>query len=229
MLSVHLFFDLLAVLAAAGLTSVILRRGLIDAPDPTTTMGKRYFAVLGLGVAVGSFALGTANLWLSGVPMVGRSIIGALAGGIVAVELYKQRHGITGSTGLVFVPAFVMLIVIGRIGCDLSGLQDHTYGTPTKLPWGQDYGDGILRHPVAIYESLSMAVFLVVAMVALIRRWSFFLANGFYLMVAFYALQRFAWEFQKPYATLIGPLNLFHLTCLALILYAGLMMRKTQP
>ena len=32
--------------------------------------------------------------------------------------------------------------------------------------------------------------------------------------VGWYGLQRFVWEFFKPYATLIGPFNLFHLVCL---------------
>ena len=225
---VHLVFDLLAVVAAAGLTGALLRQGLIDVPGPATNLSSRYFAALGLGVVLGSFILGTANLWLSGVPTIGRSIIGALTGGIAAVELHKHRNGITGSTGLLFVPAFASLVAVGRIGCALSGLGDHTYGTPTALTWGQDFGDGIPRHPVALYESLSMAAFLAVALVALILRWPFFLANGFYVMVGFYALQRFAWEFQKPYAVIIGPLNLFHLTALALFLYAGVMMRKVR-
>lgn len=226
---VHLIFDLLAVVAAVGITGELVRRGLIMAPGSATQLNQRYFAALGLGVVLGSFALGTANLWLSGEPTVGRSIIGALIGGIAAVELYKLRHGITGSTGLIFVPAFATLVAIGRIGCALSGLEDHTYGTPTSLPWGQDFGDGILRHPVAVYESLSMASFLALALVALTRRWPFFRANGFYLMVGFYAVQRFAWEFLKPYATLIGPMNLFHLTALALFFYAVMMMRKARP
>ena len=47
--------------------------------------------------------------------------------------------------------------------------------------------------------------------------------NGFYLAVGFYAVQRFAWEFIKPYGAVIGPLSLFHLLSLALLAYAFLM------
>ena len=43
--------------------------------------------------------------------------------------------------------------------------------------------------------------------------------NGFYLLVAFYAAQRFLWEFLKPYGTVAGPFNIFHLVCLAVIAY----------
>ena len=44
--------------------------------------------------------------------------------------------------------------------------------------------------------------------------------TGFYWFVAVYAVQRFAWEFLKPYAAVVGPLNLFHLLSLALVAYA---------
>ena len=116
-----------------------------------------------LGAIAGGYGAGTLNLWLSGEPGFGRSIVGALAGAIIAIELFKWRKGIRGSTGLIFVPAFATSVVIGRIGCYLSGIEDNTYGLPTALPWGHDFGDGILRHPVQLYESLSMLFFLAVA------------------------------------------------------------------
>jgi len=34
--------------------------------------------------------------------------------------------------------------------------------------------------------------------------------QGFYLAVGFYGLQRFVWEFFKPYGPLVGPFTLFH-------------------
>jgi len=92
---------------------------------------------------------------------VARSIVGALAGSIAAIELYKRARGITGSTGLIFVPAFATSVVIGRWGCFLSGLHDHTHGRPPALPWGHDFGDAAPRHPVQLYESAAMAAFLV--------------------------------------------------------------------
>ncbi len=144
----------------------------------------------------------------------------------MGVELYKRARAITGSTGVIFVAGFTTTIVIGRLGCFFSGLDDHTYGTPTTLPWGVDFGDGTLRHPVQLYESGIMAAFLVVALILLARRSPWFLTNGFYLMCATYGVQRFGLEFFKPYATLLGPLNIFHIACLGLILYASLMIRR---
>jgi phosphatidylglycerol---prolipoprotein diacylglyceryl transferase len=226
---IHLGFDLAAAALALIVTALVYRWRLKEAPHLPFQTGEGYFAALSAGLLVGSYGLGTANLWLSGLPGIGRSILGALAGAILAVELYKASRGIKGSTGLLFVPAFATLVVVGRIGCALSGIEDNTYGTPTTLPWGHDFGDHILRHPVAAYESLTMAVFLAAALLALARRTPLFMAKGFHLMVASYAVQRFAWEFLKPYGSLLGPFNLFHLTALGLLVYALWMIRKPIP
>jgi prolipoprotein diacylglyceryltransferase len=152
--------------------------------------------------------------------------VGALAGGIFSVELFKYLRGLKGSTGIVFVPAFATTVIVGRWGCYASGLADETYGTPSNLPWAVDLGDGVLRHPVPLYESFTMLIFLFAALFLLARRNVWFVANGFYTMVLFYAGQRFAWEFLKPYASVIGPFNLFHLVCFGLCCYAGFMLRN---
>lgn len=82
----------------------------------------------------------------------GKSIIGALLGGLVGVELAKKAAGIRTSTGDAFVLPLTVGMCIGRIGCFLAGLGDHTYGNPTALPWGVDFGDGLPRHPTQLYE-----------------------------------------------------------------------------
>lgn len=176
---------------------------------------------------VGGFGFGTFNLWLTDLPGVGRSILGALTGAILAVELFKRAKKIEGSTGLIFVAGFSASVAVGRWGCYFSGLEDQTHGIPSSLPWAKDFGDGIARHPVQAYESFAMALFLIFALRCFARRQTLFLRHGFYLMVAFYAGQRFVWEFLKPYATVAGPFNLFHFLCLALLAYAGLMMMRT--
>ena len=55
------------------------------------------------------------------------------------------------------------------------------------------------------------------------------LRTGFYLFVGIYAAQRFLWEFLKPYGTVIGPFNLFHLISIALIAYALIFARREAP
>ena len=122
----------------------------------------RYIAVLVFGAGVGAVVFGTANLWLCQESGVARSIEGAIAGGILAVELYKRSAHITARTGARFALPLAVGVAVGRIGCYLAGLDDFTYGTPTTLPWGHDFGDGIARHPVQLYESAAMAAFAIV-------------------------------------------------------------------
>jgi phosphatidylglycerol---prolipoprotein diacylglyceryl transferase len=223
---IHAVFDLLAACAALGMTVFVHSWRLKAAGKMIDKAGPLYGVALLAGAAIGGFGAGTLNLYLSDEPGVGRSIVGALAGAIVAVELFKRRRGISGSTGLIFVPAFATSVVVGRWGCYFAGLGDETYGTPTTLPWGHDFGDGVLRHPVQLYESITMAVFLAAALVLIGRRNAFFLRNGFYLLVLVYAGQRFLWEFLKPYASVVGPLNLFHLLCAGLVIYSAAMMAR---
>jgi prolipoprotein diacylglyceryltransferase len=85
-----------------------------------------------------------------------------------------------------------------------------------------------LRHPVQLYEAAAMAAFAAFYVAAVRRRDPFVIANGFYLAAGFYAAQRFAWEFFKPYGALIGPLTLFHLLSLAVFAYACAMI-ATAP
>jgi prolipoprotein diacylglyceryltransferase len=40
------------------------------------------------------------------------------------------------------------------VGCFLAGLHDGTFGLPTSLPWGLDFGDGVFRHPTQLYDML---------------------------------------------------------------------------
>jgi len=226
-MTVHLVFDLLAAALGMAATLGVYRLRMRDRAEAALAeAGAGYALALVAGAAIGGYGAGTLNLALTGVPGVGRSVLGALAGAILAVELYKRARGIRGSTGTVFVAGFATSIAVGRIGCFLSGLGDNTYGVPTALPWGHDFGDGVLRHPVQLYEAFAMASFLAVALAGFARRSPAFMVNGFYLCTGFYAAQRFLWEFLKPYASIAGPLNLFHLIALSLMVYSAVMIAR---
>jgi phosphatidylglycerol---prolipoprotein diacylglyceryl transferase len=224
---IHTVFDLLAALSSLTVTLLVYRWRLGEAGQKIESAGLGYALALVAGAAIGGYGAGTLNLWLSGAPGIGRSIAGALAGAIVAIEAFKRARHIKGSTGLIFVPAFAASVTVGRWGCFLAGLQDETYGTPTALPWAHDFGDGVPRHPVQLYESFTMGAFLLAALVLIGRRDPFFMRNGFYVLVLVYGAQRFAWEFLKPYGTVAGPFNLFHLICAGLVIYSVSMMWRT--
>ncbi len=85
-------------------------------------------------------------------PTGGKTIVGGLLGGWLAVELAKLALHVRTRTGDLYAVPLALGIAIGRIGCFLAGLADDTYGTATTLPWGVDFGDGISRHPTQLYE-----------------------------------------------------------------------------
>jgi prolipoprotein diacylglyceryltransferase len=226
---VHTVFDLLAWIIAASLGRWISAKGwLAGAAKRTPFTEPMYFIALGLGAVSGAILFGSLNLQLARMFALGHSIAGALLGGIVAVEIYKWANGLSGSTGAMFAAPLAAGIAVGRLGCFFAGLPDYTYGVPTALPWGVDFGDGVSRHPVQLYESAAMAVFLVLYVTAVARRSAIAVRDGFYLFVLWYGVQRFVWEFLKPYPPLLGPFNLFHVLCAAMAVYAFAMIGRNR-
>ena len=187
-----------------------------------------YFACLAIGAIAGAYLAGTFTFVGQAVFALAHSVAGALVGAIAAVELYKLARGIGMSTGIVFAGPFAAGVAVGRWGCLFAGLPDHTFGKPTPLPWAVDLGDGIGRHPVQVYESLSMALFLAAFISGLRSRQAWAMRHGFYWLAIAYGAQRFLWEFLKPYPPLVGLLNHFHLLCLGLVIYGLLMIHRSR-
>jgi prolipoprotein diacylglyceryltransferase len=126
--------------------------------------------------------------------LAGKSVLGGFLGGTLGTELAKRQIGWTRATGDAWVLPLTVGLALGRVGCQLSGTWDQTYGNPTTLPWGWDHGDGVLRHPVALYESLT-----VIALYALLRhRWRAHPGARFAAFLFGYCLWRFGAEFLKP-------------------------------
>ena len=223
---VHTTFDILAWISAALMGWFVARRGWLGGRTRTPLRDPGYFIALAFGAIAGALLFGSLNLELAGRWVLGHSIAGAIAGGVVAVEAFKLVHGIRGSTGAQFVAPLATGIAAGRLGCFFAGLPDFTYGTPTSLPWGVDFGDGIARHPVQLYESAAMLLFLIVYLREIARGSAFWRTRGFHLFVGWYACQRFVWEFLKPYPTPIGPFNIFHIVCAILLIYSIFMLRR---
>jgi phosphatidylglycerol---prolipoprotein diacylglyceryl transferase len=163
-----------------------------------------------------------AGQWLL-LFLQGKTVVGALLGGLIGVEVTKARLGITQSTGDVFVYPLLSGIAVGRIGCFLTGLSDKTYGVATQFPWGVDFGDGIPRHPTQLYE---------VAFLALLglclygyQQQSYQknrLQNGrlFQLFLAAYLSFRFLVDFLKPdFHPLLG-ISVIQFACLLGLVYS---------
>ncbi|HZR27373.1 MAG TPA: prolipoprotein diacylglyceryl transferase family protein [Terriglobales bacterium] len=153
----HLLFESLAYVSGVLLYLWMRRRSGDFVADPVR------WSVITAAVAGG--ALGSKLMYLLEDPaatlrhlgdpfylMGGKSIVGGLVGGLIAVEWVKKYMGEKQSTGDLFAIPAAMAIALGRLGCFLTGLSDNTYGVATGLPWGVDFGDGIRRHPTQIYE-----------------------------------------------------------------------------
>jgi phosphatidylglycerol:prolipoprotein diacylglycerol transferase len=146
----------------------------------------------------------------------GKTIVGGLIGGLVAVEWIKRRRGITVATGDLITVPLIVGIAIGRIGCFLSGLDDRAYGRASTVPWGVDFGDGVPRHPTQLYE----IVFLAALGVAIVRWRSrrHEIGDQFKAFMVAYMTWRFAIDFLKPAVTVVG-LSVIQWACLAILAY----------
>ena len=147
-----------------------------------------------------------------------KTVLGGFLGGLFGVELIKKIIGEKRASGDLFVYPIILALIIGRIGCFTMGVYEETYGTASGLPWAMDLGDGILRHPVALYEIF----FLVALWFALHRiKEKFPLAEGalFKLFMIAYILFRFLLDFIKPHYTFSIGLSTIQITSLAGLAY----------
>ena len=142
----------------------------------------------------------------------GKTIVGGLLGGWLAVEMAKLALHIHSRTGDLYAIPLALGIAIGRIGCFLAGLADDTYGTPTTLPWAVDFGDGIPRHPTQLYELVFLL--LLAAILYLRGRTAHPQGQLFRLFMGSYLSWRFVIDFIKP-QPLIDGLNPIQWACLA--------------
>jgi len=176
-------------------------------------------AAAAIGALLGSRILGVLEqaprltiTWHTFLQPGGKTIVGGLLGGWIAVEITKRLRGIHSRTGDLFAIPLCIGIAIGRIGCFLAGLSDDTYGIPTSAPWGVDFGDGIPRHPTQLYEILFL-----IALAFLLHRYNqrpHPEGSTFRLFLSAYLTWRLLIDFIKPQPLIYG-LNLIQWACVA--------------
>lgn len=200
----HLVMELIAYSAGFQLYRVIRRRF----PRAAIPFEQNVWIFVGavFGALIGSKLLAWAEsfpdywqhrfdpaTWLGG-----KTIVGGLLGGWAGVEIAKRFLHVRQSTGDAFVFPLILGQCLGRVGCFLTGLDDHTHGNFTNLPWAVNFGDGP-RHPTQLYE-IAFLLSLAAMLWMLRRRAGLALANGtlFRLYLGGYLLFRFFIEFIKP-------------------------------
>lgn len=219
----HFFFESLAY-ATAFRIYVWERKNAGDFLETSTRWNIVVAAIA--GAAIGSKLLYcfenpelTARNWTNLAYLLGgKTMVGGLLGGTIAVELVKWRTGVRRRTGDLFAIPMAIGIAIGRIGCFLAGKQDDTYGIPTSLPWGLDLGDGIRRHPVQLYEVTAML--LLAMLLSRINRPRFAEGDRFRVFVLAYYAWRLSVDFLKPGVRFEG-LTVLQWTCVAALLWYG--------
>lgn len=105
--------------------------------------------VAGVGLLGGLLGANIAQWLTTGSP--GKSVLGALAGGYLAVFLFKKHIGLRRPTGDLFAVAICAGEAVGRWGCCFGGC---CYGKPTHVTWAVWQHDAF-RHPTQIYLSLA--------------------------------------------------------------------------
>src|ERR1700678_1535258 len=176
-------------------------------------------ATAAIGALLGSRILGLTEqvfrlhiTWHTFLLPGGRTTVGGLLGGWIAVGLVERLRGIRSRTGDLLAVPLCLGIAIGRVGCFLAGPADGTYGAATSLPWGVNFGDGVLRHPTQLYEILFLSAL------------GFFLQRynekphpegaAFRVFLVAYLAWRLLIDFLKPQPLIFG-LNLIQWACVA--------------
>jgi len=154
----------------------------------------------------------------------GMSWFGGLLGGVGTALIVMRRMRLPiVPTLAASTPALAIGHAIGRIGCFLVG---DDYGRPSDLPWAVAFPRGlpptdVRVHPTQLYEMFALFV-----VAWLLIRWrrrgvADAIVLGRYLVLA--GAIRFAIEFIRVNARILGPFTLAHLVSLGLMV-AGLVL-----
>ncbi len=191
------------------------------------TEGMRWVALAGLGggvlgARITQWAFGTpVSLALSGQVLDprtgGKSIVGGLLCGYVAVWLVKRRLNIQRSTGDGWALAIPAGEAVGRIGCFLNPCCEGIRWHGAWSVWQED----AYRHPAQLYSSFSallLFVFLLWLQSKLKREGDLFRA-----FVVLYGLSRFGVEFFRERQFVWRDLSLVQILCLEVALSTALL------
>lgn len=190
-----------------------------------------------IGAALGAFlfsrllgSLENPEAWIASIhPWLyfysNKTIVGGLLGGLLFVEITKYFLDEKSSSGDLFTYPLVLAMMLGRFGCFSSGIHEPTFGVESTLPWAMDLGDGILRHPVALYEVMLLAL-LWGMLNALEKKNAFQSGVRFKFFMIAYLVFRFFLEYIKPVHPVLFAMSAIQLACLlGLVYYAKTLIR----
>ena len=156
------------------------------------------------------------------------TIVGGLTFGLIGVEIAKKIIGHKESTGDLIVYPLILAMIIGRIGCFLTGVYEQTFGVETASIFGMDLGDGLMRHPVALYEIVYL-IFLWIVLEIIQKKYIYPSGYLFQVFMFTYLLFRFCLDFIKPIHPIFLGLSSIQLTCVCVIIYYIFKLSQTKP
>ena len=222
-ISAHLVFESLAFFLAFRYF-LALRKGSRD----VISQENRIWIIIGatFGAFLGSRLLGALEdpaAWGASTNkflyfFANKTIVGGLAGGLFAVEGVKKIIGEKHSSGDLFTFPIMLGMMIGRIGCFTSGIHEQTYGVETDFVWGMNLGDGLMRHPVALYE-IGFLLFLWLGLKIIEGKWRFRSGMRFQFFMIAYFLFRFLLDFIKPGVRFSMGIGSIQIACVLIWLY----------
>lgn len=123
----------------------------------------------------------------------GFSFLGGAILAIIFIIIYAKNKKLNiYRLGDVLVPGALMAIIMTRLGCFL--IYDHL-GKITNLPWGREYLDHTIRHPIALYHLFAGIITLSLILYFKKRK----IKDGFLILlfIFFYAIFRFLIDFTR--------------------------------
>jgi prolipoprotein diacylglyceryltransferase len=223
MVSAHLVLETLAFMVGFRYFLYLRKRGGETLPEDRRI---QLLIAATFGAFLGSRLLGSledpTGLFRSDHPFLyfysHKTIVGGLLGGLLFVEVTKKFLGVTRSSGDLMTFPLILSMIIGRVGCFSSGVFEDTYGQETGFFTGMDLGDGLLRHPVTLYEIAFLAT-----LWGGLHQWreKTTLGEGmlFQVFMIAYLFFRFGVEFIKPRVVVLAGLDSLQLFCLAGLIY----------
>lgn len=156
----------------------------------------------------------------AGTMILGRTVLGGLLGGWIAVEWKKQRMGFVGATGDGFAMPLALGLTMGRMGCTLTGCcQGHVLDEGSMWAFVPSVDGGPERFPASLIEAYFHAFCAIALLVMAKRKW--LSGRHLALYLTLYAGLRFVLEFERENTPILGPLTYYQLLAMALFALAG--------
>lgn len=150
-------------------------------------------------------------------PLGGRTVVGGLIGGWLAVEWQKRRLGVRQSTGGDFALPLALALGCGRLGCLSAGC---CAGVECAPGWFATVdAAGVPRVPIQLVEAAFHFAAAILLAIAARRRWWSSRRLAAYLAV--YAALRFTLEFWRQHPQVALGLSWYQGLCVVLFTIAG--------